>query len=63
MQGAWEASFDKWIFETFGLFDLETREAVLNDTPQIRISIKVDGSCSVIEMHDFNSDVLIIGRR
>jgi hypothetical protein len=106
LKGAWEASFAKWVFETFHLFDLEPREAVLNDTPEIRMSVSRDSNKvvlyvpynadvrvdmdlggydwtvvnlsdkwfakavvqvehrgSVIRMHDFNSDALILGTR
>lgn len=110
-KGAWDASFAKWIFETFELFDLEPCYfGILNENPEhrkeIRMSaskdnkkfviyipystdVKVDMdisgfdiiqinlaeklfskpliSCengiSKIKMHDFNADVLLIGRR
>jgi hypothetical protein len=105
-KGAWDASFAKWIFETFGLFDLEPQVGILNDTEEIRLSasrnlekiavyvpyntdvrVKLDlsgyeftlinlseklfakptilreGESWKIQMHDFNSDALLIGKR
>jgi hypothetical protein len=103
-KGAWDTGFSKYIFETYNLFDIEPKAAILNDTEEIRMSVsrdlnkiviyvpyntdvKVDMDLSgydwtvinlsdklfskplvactegksVIKMHDFNSDVLIIG--
>lgn len=103
-KGAWEASFAKWVFETYDLFDLEPCSAILNDTREIRMSvskdaskaalyvpynidvrtsidlggydwtlvnltdklfakpeIKIEDGLSIIKMHAFNSDVLLIG--
>jgi hypothetical protein len=107
-EGAWDAGFVKWIFETYDLFGIEPRDGILNESEskrnEIRMSVSerqdkvvlyvpysteiiVDmdltgyectlidlgekrfakpvlkglGGTSVIEMHDFNSDVLIVG--
>jgi hypothetical protein len=105
-KGAWDAAFSKYIFETYNLFDLEPKNAILNETEEIRMSVSNDSSKvaiyvpyntdvkidmdlsgydltlinlsenlfakpavvstegkSVIKMHSFNSDVLIIGVR
>lgn len=105
LQGAWDAGFIKWIFETYKLFDIEPSNDMLdNEYPEIRmatssdhekvvvympfnaeVNLKIDLSdyeCfslnlsdrlvakpeiqpvrdgSVIRMHDFNSDILVIG--
>jgi hypothetical protein len=106
LKGAWDASYAKWIFETFELFGLEAKDCIMNETREIRASMSRDLSriaiyvpyntdiktnmdmsryelflinltekivarpvletkdgLSVIKMHDFNSDVLIIGKR
>jgi hypothetical protein len=105
-EGAWDAGFSKYIFETYNLFDLEPKDAILNETEEIRMSVSKDSSkvaiyvpyntdvkvnmdlsgyewslinlseklfakpvvqvengCSVIKMHNFNSDILLIGTR
>jgi hypothetical protein len=103
-KGAWDTAYARWIFETYGLFDLEPENCILNKTEEIRMSItkgkdkiaiyvpfntnielnmdisgydfvmfdlenkllarpeigSKDGR-STMKMHDFNSDVLIIG--
>ncbi len=101
--GAFDASFAKWVFEKYDMFDLEpANEKLLNETPEIRISegkdkiviytpydwdiklrlneipcewegielesrrvfkptVKISGDYSIIEMSDFNSDILFIG--
>lgn len=104
LKGAWEASFAKWMFETYNLFDLEPEDKILNDTQEIRLSVSkdsqkvviyapynidikvnmdlggydwtmvnlndklfvkpeviVENGKTVIKMHDFNSDVVMIG--
>lgn len=105
-KGAWDASFAKWIFETYDLFDMEPAHLILNETKEIRMSVssdsskiviyapynidikvnmdlerfdftlinlsdkciakpvmKVENGISVIKMHDFNGDVLILGKK
>ncbi|MBS7648086.1 MAG: DUF4038 domain-containing protein [Candidatus Bathyarchaeia archaeon] len=101
--GAFDASFAKWVFEKYDMFDIEpANEKLLNETPEIRISegrdkiavytpynwdiklrlngisckwegielesrrvfkpeVKISSDYSVIEMTDFNSDILFIG--
>lgn len=109
--GAWDASFAKWLFETYDLFDLEpVYDGILNENEfqrnEIRMSVSKNKekvliyipysidvnvnidlgeydmtlinltdkqfsipvvSCgngtSKVRMHDFNSDVLLIGRK
>jgi hypothetical protein len=41
-RGAWDASFAKWIFETYDLFDLEPQPGILNKTDEIRMSASAD---------------------
>jgi hypothetical protein len=103
-KGAWDAGFAKYIFETYNLFNIEPKDAILNEMEEIRMSVSKDLSkvviyapynadvkvdmdlsgydwtlinlsdklfakpavvCSegksIIKMHSFNSDVLIIG--
>jgi hypothetical protein len=55
-KGAWDVAFAKWIFETFNLFDLEPAAAVLNDTPEIRLSVSPDGS-KVALYAPYNADI------
>lgn len=105
-KGAWDAGFAKHIVETYSLFDIEPKEAILNNTPEIRMAVSKDSDriviyaphntdievnmdlsrydwtlinlsdriytkpvvqCgaekSVIKIHPFNSDVLLIGRK
>jgi hypothetical protein len=40
--GAWDASFARWIFETYNLFDLEPQSSLLNKTEEIRMSASAD---------------------
>jgi hypothetical protein len=106
LEGAWDASFAKWIFKNYHLFDLEPRDLIINDTEEIRAAsssdletiviyipysthvrvnrnlegyswtlinladrhfgkpiIITEGDTSIIEMHEFNSDHLVIGVR
>ncbi len=43
LKGAWDASFAKWVFENYALWDMLPRqEAVLNDTAEIRLSVSGD---------------------
>ena len=43
LKGAWDASFAKWVFENYALWDMLPRqEAVLNDTAEIRLSVSRD---------------------
>lgn len=106
LRGAWDASFTKWVFEAYDLFDLEPKNLIKKNSQQIRMSVsndlkkvviympynsdvKVDmdlsgyefilielkdkyfakpqveicNGTSVIKMHEFNSDVLIIGTK
>jgi len=104
-EGAWDASFAKWLFEVFELHKLEPKyDGILNQTQEIRMSvskdltkvaiyvpynadvkvnmdltgydwtlvrlerklfakpaIKTENRHSVIKMHNFNEDVLLIG--
>ncbi len=106
LKGAWEATFTRWIFEAYQLFDIEPKLEILNENPvernEIRMSvsnnkvviylpynvdvkvgidlkdydfvlinlndkliskprIEFKEGCSIIKMHDFNSDALLIG--
>jgi hypothetical protein len=103
--GAFDASFAKWIFEMYDLFDIEpANEKLLNETSEIRVAegkdkiiiyapynwdillnfdgksykweginleskkffkptVKTVNGCLKIEMSNFNSDILIIGRK
>ena len=57
LQGAWDAGFVKWIFELYRLFDLEPRNAILNNpTPEIRVAASPDQKKIAIYM-PFNADV------
>jgi hypothetical protein len=38
-RGAWDASFARWIFETYNLFDLQPHSGILNKTNEIRMSV------------------------
>ena len=105
LEGAWDASFAKWIFEVYRLFDLEPRDLIDNKTREIRMAasrdfekvalylpysvevkvkadlsgyewimidlehkrvakpvVKAEEESTAIQMHDFNSDVILIGR-
>jgi len=43
LPGAWDAAYARWVFETFGLFDLEPcQEKVNNDSSEIRLSASKD---------------------
>jgi hypothetical protein len=42
--GAWDTAYARWVFETFGLFDLEPLEGKINnDSPELRLSASKDG--------------------
>lgn len=108
-KGAWEASFTKWLFETFNLFDLEpVYDGILNEnieqkneirmavskdekklvlympySTDVKLSMPIAGydftlinladkqfskpivrcenGLNLVKMHDFNSDILLIG--
>jgi hypothetical protein len=57
-KGAWDVSFAKWIFESFNLFDLEPVEKILNDTPEIRMSVSADAS-KVAIYAPYNADIRV----
>ncbi len=42
LDGAWDVSFAKWIFETHNLFALEPASIVLNNDPEIRAAASAD---------------------
>jgi len=43
LPGAWDVAYARWVFETFGLFDLEPRQEMsYNDSPEIRLSVSAD---------------------
>ena len=48
LEGAWDAGFAKWIFETFNLFNIEPRNLVLNETEEIRLSVSKDNNKFII---------------
>lgn len=58
LKGAWDAAFARWIFETFGLFDLEPVAAVLNETEEIRMSISKN-TRMVVLYAPYNADIRI----
>lgn len=109
LKGAWEATFARWIFESYDLFSIEPALLILNENEsqrnEIRMSISeknglviiyipynvdvkvnknlrdfefilinlsdksiakprisIDKNITMIKMHDFNSDVLLIGK-
>lgn len=39
LEGAWDVSFAKWMFETYNLFELESADIVLNEDKAIRAAI------------------------
>lgn len=57
-KGAWEATFAKWVFETYNLFDLEPKDAILNETQEIRMSVSSDSSKVVIYV-PYNTDIKV----
>ena len=106
LAGAWEASFAKWLFDVYNLFDIEPAPYIINQSSEIRMAaskkrnkvliyipynievkisidlseltfvminlnqkyfakpkVLVKNGLSIIKMHDFNSDVLVIGLR
>jgi hypothetical protein len=42
MEGAWDVSYARWIFETFNFFELEPTDLLRNDDPEIRAAINAD---------------------
>ena len=42
LDGGWDVSFARWIFETYRLFDLNPANIVLNDDPEIRVATNAD---------------------
>jgi hypothetical protein len=58
-RGAWDVSFAKWIFETFGLFDIEPKQSsLINDTKEIRLSASKDLEKIAVYV-PYNTDVRI----
>ena len=56
-QGAWDAGFVKWVFETYELFDIEPNNDILNNhTPEIRVATSPNQEKIVVYM-PFNTDV------
>ncbi len=58
LKGAWDASFARYVFETYGLFALEPCQAVRNDTQEIRMSLSPDQSRVAVYV-PYNADVTI----
>jgi hypothetical protein len=42
LEGAWDVSYARWLFETYGLFELEPLDVMLNDDPEIRAAMDAD---------------------
>ncbi|WP_245830938.1 DUF4038 domain-containing protein [Sediminibacillus massiliensis] len=43
LEGAWDVSFAKWLFELYNLFDLEPQDKILNESEEIRMASSKDG--------------------
>jgi len=43
-KGAWDASYSKWLFETFDLFDIEPVDRIVNENKQQRNEIRMSAS-------------------
>jgi len=55
LPGAFDASFAKWVFERYDLFDIRpANEKLLNETNEIRVS---EGKDKIIVYTPFNTDV------
>lgn len=48
LDGAWDVSFAKWIFETYNLFDVQPATVVLNEDHEIRAAVSADMSKAAI---------------
>lgn len=56
-EGAWDAGFIKWIFETYRLFDIEPDHVLLSsDTPEIRVAASPNKEKVVVYL-PFNAEV------
>lgn len=59
LKGAWDASYAKWVFENYGLFDIEPKQnLILNDTKEIRMSMSKDSEKIVVYV-PYTTDVKI----
>jgi hypothetical protein len=58
LKGAWDASFARWIFETFDLFDMEPVSAIMNETQEIRMSVS-KASGKIVIYAPYNADIRV----
>jgi hypothetical protein len=42
LPGAWDAAFAKWLFERYGLFDVEPVDLLVRDDPEVRVAVSTD---------------------
>ena len=55
-KGAWDASYARWIFETYSLSDLEPSHCIINKTEEIRMSISI-GKNKIAIYAPYNVDI------
>jgi hypothetical protein len=56
LDGAWDAAFARWAFETHNLFDIEPADAVQNDTPEIRMA---RGGRSIVIYSPYTTNIVV----
>lgn len=44
LEGAWDVSYARWLFETFNFFELEPSDVLMNEDPEIRAAMNADES-------------------
>ena len=44
LDGAWDVSYARWLFETFNFFELEPSDVLVNEDPEIRAATNADRS-------------------
>jgi len=51
-EGAWDCGFAKWLFERYGLYDLEPAALIANPSPHIRMAMTPDGGAAAVYLPD-----------